>query len=149
MLLPASPWKGDVSPRLTEDVQSSTIILMPDIIPYDHRLKDIARKLRKESTLSEILLWQRLKNKQIKGYIFLRQKPILTYIVDFYCPTLKLAIEIDGASHELKEIKDERRQKELEKVGVRFIRFTGSDVKKDPDATAIAIAKWIDEHACS
>lgn len=79
----------------------------------------------------------------------MRQKPILTYIVDFYCPTLKLAIEIDGASHELKEIKDERRQKELEKVGVRFIRFTGSDVKKDPDATAIAIAKWIDEHACS
>lgn len=73
-------------------------------------------------TLSEVLLWQELKGKQMLGYDFDRQKPIDNYIVDFYCKTLKLAIEIDGQSHENEEVavNDTKRQKRLESLGVQF-----------------------------
>ena len=69
-------------------------------------MKQIAQMLRKNMTLSEILLWQQLKGKQLLGYDFHRQKPIDEYVVDFYCPKLKLVIEIDGDSHEGKEEAD-------------------------------------------
>jgi len=69
------------------------------IIPYRKELKSLARKLRKNSTLSEVLLWIEIKNKQLEGFQFHRQVPMLDYIVDFYCHELKLVIEIDGDSH--------------------------------------------------
>jgi len=68
------------------------------IIPYNPKLKALARQLRKNSTLSEVLLWQKIKQKGY-GVQFHRQVPLLEYIVDFYCHELKLAIEIDGDSH--------------------------------------------------
>jgi len=61
-------------------------------------------------TLSEILLWQQIKGKKVLGYDFHRQKPIDEYVVDFYCPELKLVIEIDGDSHDGKEKEDFIRQ---------------------------------------
>ncbi|MDD8018536.1 MAG: DUF559 domain-containing protein, partial [Bacteroidota bacterium] len=66
------------------------------IVPYKPKLKEIAKTLRKNSTLGEVLLWKRLRNKQMLGYDFHRQKPIDQFIVDFFCPALNLAIEIDG-----------------------------------------------------
>ena len=68
------------------------------IIPYNPKLKPLARKLRKNSTLSEILLWKQIKGKKL-GCEFHRQVPINNYIVDFYCHELNLVIEIDGDSH--------------------------------------------------
>ena len=62
-------------------------------------LKEKARELRNNSTTSEIKLWMYLKNKQMLGYDFHRQKPLDEYIVDFFCNELMLAIEIDGLSH--------------------------------------------------
>ena len=76
------------------------------IIPYNPKLKKLARKLRNKSTKSEVLLWNYLKGRQIKGFDFHRQKPIGNYIVDFYCSELLLAIEIDGESHYGNEEKD-------------------------------------------
>lgn len=99
-------------------------------IPYNPKLVPLARKLRNNSTLSEILLWRKLKGKQLLGYDFDRQKPIGNYIVDFYCSELKLAIEIDGSSHELKAEEDACRQKEIEKFGITVIRFEDSAVKR-------------------
>ncbi|KAA3612387.1 MAG: endonuclease domain-containing protein [Calditrichaeota bacterium] len=99
------------------------------IIPYDPVLKDRARFLRKNSTLAEVLLWQRIKGKQIHGCDFDRQKPIDKYIVDFYCKRLMLAIEIDGESHQDKEEYDRKRQVRLESLGVQLLRFLDSDVK--------------------
>jgi very-short-patch-repair endonuclease len=58
------------------------------IIPYNPKLKELARKLRKDMTLSEVLLWQELKSRQMMGYDFDRQRPIDNYIVDFYCKDL-------------------------------------------------------------
>ena len=82
-------------------------------VRYNPWLKEFARRLRRNSTLSEVLLWKELKGKQMMGYDFHRQKPIGEYIVDFYCPALKLAIEVDGESHILNEANDAKRQQRL------------------------------------
>ncbi|MFT3687382.1 MAG: endonuclease domain-containing protein [Phycisphaerales bacterium] len=100
------------------------------IISYDPQLKEFARYLRKNSTLSEVLLWQKIKNRSL-GVQFHRQIPLLNYIVDFYCHELLLAIEIDGNSHDFKYEYDQFREGELEKAGVRFIRFSDLEVKQN------------------
>ncbi len=95
------------------------------IILYNSKLKDVARQLRNNSTLGEVLLWKKLRNKQLLGYDFHRQKPIDQFFVDFYCGELNLAVEIDGSSHETEDAseKDRARQKHLENLGVAFLRF--------------------------
>lgn len=112
---------------------------------YNPKLKLRARELRNNSTLSEVLLWQAIKGKQIKGYQFLRQHPIDNFIVDFYCGKLKLIIEIDGSSHEGKEEYDMERQSKLEGMGFRVLRFSDADVKHDVNSVSAAIEAWIDE----
>ncbi len=72
-------------------------------IYYNPKLKQLARNLRNNSTLAEVLLWNEVKGKRILGFQFLRQKPIGSFIIDFYCPKHKLAIEIDGDSHAFEE----------------------------------------------
>ena len=71
--------------------------------------------------------------KKSLGFEFHRQLPIDNYIVDFYCHELKLAIEVDGDSHNFKGGYDIKRQKRLEKLGVKFIRFNDKFIKKDLD----------------
>ena len=103
------------------------------IIPYNPKLKKIAQKLRNNSTRSEIKLWGNLKGKQMFGYDFHRQKPLLNYIVDFYCYELNLVIELDGYSHQFEEvlIKDELKQKALEHIGLNTLRFDDDEVMND------------------
>jgi very-short-patch-repair endonuclease len=113
------------------------------IIPYNPKLKTLARELRNNSTLSEVLLWQNLRKKQLLGYDFDRQKPIDNYIVDFFCNELMLAIEIDGVSHEGRNEEDDMRQSKLESLGVRFLRFYDSDVKGNMQGVVTAIEEWI------
>jgi very-short-patch-repair endonuclease len=117
-----------------------------DIIPYRKDLKLLARKLRKNSTLSEILLWQQIKNRQVLGHEFHRQVPMLDYIVDFYCHALHLVIEIDGDSHSFPEVaaNDIIRQQRLEEYGLHFLRFDDLDVKRNIDAVVGEIAEWIE-----
>ena len=112
-------------------------------LPYNPRLKALARELRNKSTLAEIVLWQQLKNGQRQGYDFHRQKPIDEYIVDFFAAELMLAAELDGESHKLKGAEDEARQRRPEKLGVRFLRFTEADVRSKVDAIVLAIDRWI------
>jgi len=80
-------------------------------IYYNPKLKALSRKLRNNSTLSEVLLWNQLKSRKMRGYQFMRQKPIGNYIVDFYCSKLKLVIEIDGESHSERSKEDQIRQR--------------------------------------
>lgn len=104
---------------------------MVKIIPYNPKLKALARKLRKDMTFGEVLLWNELKEDKFWGFDFDRQRCIDNYIVDFYCKELMLAVEIDGMSHNHEEafLKDEIRQNKLESFGVRFLRFSESEVK--------------------
>ena len=115
------------------------------IIPYNPKLKELAKKLRKNMTLGEVLLWNELKQKRMLGYDFDRQKPIDNFIVDFYCKDLHLAIEVDGASHEIERVfeKDEIRQEKLESLGVHFLRFDDEDVKKQMSGVIKEIENWI------
>ena len=69
-----------------------------------------------------------LSRKNFEGYIFLRQKPLLDYIVDFYCYELALVIEIDGESHRGKETYDEQRTQKLAEVGIEVLRVSNDDV---------------------
>jgi very-short-patch-repair endonuclease len=68
-------------------------------IYYDPNLKARSRELSEQRVLSVVLLWNHLKQRKMLGYQFARQKPILHYIADIYCPKLNLVIEIDGESH--------------------------------------------------
>ncbi|MFI5253058.1 MAG: endonuclease domain-containing protein [Bacteroidota bacterium] len=122
-------------------------MLKRKIIPYNKNLKILARNLRNHSTLSEVLLWQQLKGKQLCGYDFHRQKPIDKYIIDFYCSELSLAIEIDGRSHDEKYDEDVARQQRLESLGVHLLRFTDRDVKHNLAGVVTAIEEWINTHA--
>ncbi|MFQ4139495.1 endonuclease domain-containing protein [Nodosilinea sp. PGN35] len=117
----------------------------PDFLPYNPRLKQIARHLRQNMTRSEVILWQHLKGKQMHGFDFDRQKPIDEYIVDFYCKKLRLAIEIDGASHDSEEaqVQDQYRQTRLEAYGIKFLRFRDDEVRYQTEAVLQAIAAWI------
>jgi very-short-patch-repair endonuclease len=114
-----------------------------NILAYNPALKEKARELRNNSTKTEILLWKFLKGKQLLGYDFHRQKPIDEFVVDFFCPDLMLAIEIDGVSHIGNEEYDKERQSKLEKLGIRFLRFKDDDVFYNCDWVMQEIEKWI------
>ncbi|MEX2565538.1 MAG: endonuclease domain-containing protein [Cyclobacteriaceae bacterium] len=110
-------------------------------------MKEFSRDLRSHSTLSEVLLWQKLKASQFRGYAFNRQKPLGDYIVDFYCRKLRLVIAIDGESHFYAEsvVEDQSRQLLLENMGLCFLRFLDSDVKKSMPIVLQEIGAFIDD----
>jgi very-short-patch-repair endonuclease len=82
----------------------------------------------------------------MRGYQFMRQKPIGNYIVDFFCSKLKLVIEIDGESHSNKQDYDLKRQNELEGLGLSFLRFYDRDVKQNMSGVLQVIDEWIQKH---
>jgi len=100
------------------------------MLPYNKKLKKLAQQLRDNMTDAENHLWWKLRTKQINGLVFYRQKPIGEYILDFYCPKEKLAIEIDGSYHfagdrvEYDQIRDEY----LNSLGLRVLRITNAEV---------------------
>ena len=102
------------------------------------------RLLRKSMTFAESLLWMCLKKKQIQGIRFRRQHPIRNFIVDFYCHSANLVIEIDGGVHQEEEQKerDENRTVDLKNLGLTIIRFSNSEVISDLDK----VLKEIEAH---
>lgn len=93
--------------------------------------KGLRKSLRQNQTKAEQLIWAGLRNKR-NGYRFRRQFQILDYITDFCCVKLRLIIELDGCVHEDDDIydKDQIRQKELESLGYKFLRYTNNQVYK-------------------
>ena len=99
------------------------------------------RSLRKTQTISEGLLWSVLRGKQVSGLKFRRQHPIESWIVDFACPEKMLVVEIDGSYHDNVVEDDRKRQRNLEGLGWKVIRFTDKEVEDDSEAVARAIAR--------
>lgn len=99
-------------------------------IPYDKNLVSRARELRKNTTVAESLFWDKvLKNKNLVDFKFTRQKPLDHFIVDFYCASLGLAIEIDGVIHDFQKPRDKERDNILEqKFGLKIIRYKNEEV---------------------
>ena len=118
------------------------------IIPYNPKSKELAKQLRQNMTFSEVKLWNELKNGQMMGYDFDRQRPIGNYIVDFFCKDLQLAIEVDGITHldEKVILKDFIRQDEIESYGVNFLRFDAMLVVNKVEAALKEIRNWILEY---
>jgi very-short-patch-repair endonuclease len=117
------------------------------IYTYNPKLKEFAKKLRNNPTKSEKLLWQALKGRQRKGFDFDRQKPIVEFIVDFFCNELKLGIEIDGITHDFDEViaKDKLKSESIEELGIKIIRFTDDDVLGNLEGVVVEIDRVIDE----
>jgi very-short-patch-repair endonuclease len=97
---------------------------------YDSKLKEHARMLRKCMTKQEIILWNRLRGRQVLGIKFLRQKPFGNYILDFYAPQIKIAIELDGSQHyeEANSNYDYQRDSSLARNGIATLRYSNNDI---------------------
>jgi len=97
---------------------------------YNQQLKQLSRTLRNNMTDAEQALWHQLRRKQIQGLQFYRQKPLLSYIVDFYCPMAKLVIELDGSQHFETDhsVKDQKRDADLANAGLKVLRFDNRQV---------------------
>jgi very-short-patch-repair endonuclease len=109
---------------------------------YDNReLVRKARVLRSNMTKAEIILWSRIRSKQIDGYKFRRQQPIFNYIVDFYCFELKLIIEVDGPIHSINDSKiDDLKRDNIFKInGFHILRLTNSEVETNIDSATSKI----------
>ncbi len=100
-------------------------------LPYNPALKQRARELRRAGNLSEILLWQQIKNGQFSGLDFDRQKIIGNYIVDFYCAEKAVVIEVDGGSHDGKAAYDAVRDAYLTGLNLTVIHVPDSEVKNN------------------
>ena len=114
---------------------------------YHPDLVGCAREFRNNPTSAEYALWQSLKGKKVKGYDFHRQKPLLYYIVDFYCSKLKLAIEVDGSIHlrEDRIFHDTLRSDELSDYGVKILRFSNDEVLTNMKKVIMEIEEWIEQ----
>lgn len=101
--------------------------------------------MRRNMTDAERCLWSRIRHRQLKGLRFLRQRPIGSYIVDFYCPDIKLVIEVDGGQHYIKEMekRDQIRENYLHSLGLRILRFNNLDVLKNIDGVVDEILEHL------
>ena len=114
-------------------------------INYNKNLKQFYRDLRNESTLGEVILWKELRASKMMGYKFNRQKPLENYIVDFYCKSLNLVIEVGGSSHDNKQEEDRIRDEKLNKMGLFVLRLNEYEIRDDIEIPLREIRKFIEE----
>ena len=110
--------------------------------PYN---KDFRRQLRNDMTDAERLLWKKLCNKQLDGWKFRRQHGFGDFVMDFYCPIIKLCIEVDGDIHDELDVhqKDVLRTEFLEKQGIRVLRFNNEEIENNIDGVVNKIKEYI------
>ncbi len=116
------------------------------IMTFNHpKFKDLRQKLRNNAAKPEILLWKGLQHKRLDGYKFRRQYGVGNYILDFYCPVVRLAVEIDGESHNSEDAQeyDTMRTAYLNGFNIIVIRFRNEDILNDPDGVLEQIRKEI------
>ena len=97
----------------------------------------LAKELRKLETEAEKILWSQLNRNQLLGLQFRRQHPINRFIADFFCPKIKLVIEVDGSIHDIPEYQahDIGRSEVLNDFGITVIRFTNEQILNEIDST--------------
>ncbi|OFY60443.1 MAG: hypothetical protein A2V46_10625 [Bacteroidetes bacterium RBG_19FT_COMBO_42_7] len=105
----------------------------------------LAKELRKDETEAEKKLWTKLNRNQILGLQFRRQHPINVFVADFYCPKIKLVIEVDGSIHEIFEYEahDIGRSEVLNDFGITVIRFTNEQILNDLNGTVKQIESCV------
>ncbi len=107
-------------------------------------MEGFRRELRKTPTSFESLLWERLRNSQLEGRKFRRQHSIGVYILDFYCPSERLCIELDGMVHLTREaiVHDEVRDAALAQLNIKTLRISNEEIERDLDAVLLKISDW-------
>ena len=117
--------------------------------PYNKNLKQASRDLRNNMTEAERLLWSKLRGKQILGLQFYQQKPLLNFIVDFYCPSANLVIECDGSQHSTIEglEADRIRDEALAQLGLKVLRFDNGQVLNEIDGVVEVIYQFIQQES--
>ncbi len=108
------------------------------------QLKPLAREMRHAPTSAEDQLWQRFRNHQLRGLKFRRQHTIDRFIVDFYCPEVRLIIEVDGPVHQFTPEEDAIRQAFLENAGMRVLRFTNEQVQTNVEGVLAEIGSALE-----
>ena len=111
---------------------------------YNNRgKKDLRKKLRNEAPQAERILWGKIQGSQLSNLKFRRQYGVGSFVIDFYCPKLRLAIEVDGDSHykDGAEVYDKKRQKYIEEHNIHFLRFTNDDIYNNLDGVLEMIAE--------
>ena len=122
--------RGELAIERESPFVSNNLLHLPDVrLPYNPSFKDRAREMRKNMTLAEKIMWKEILP-GISQYRFLRQRPIHHYIVDFYCPKLRLVIEVDGETHNSEEAQkyDQERTEILHHYGIEVLRYSNEDV---------------------
>ena len=117
---------------------------------YNKNLNNIAKINKRSMTKSAACMWKYvLGQKQMLGYQFRRERPILNYIADFVCLELLLIVEVDGITHESEESinKDKKRDAALRDIGFTVLRFSSWEVLKNIDEVSIILVAWIGENA--
>ena len=136
----------DITPEYlsSHGINPEGLTFGPNCLPYNPRLKQFSRDLRKGYQIAEVKLWKCFRAKNL-GYAFRRQYPILNYIADFYCKHLNLVVEIDGNSHFSADAqeRDAERDRQMKAIGLNVIRVDDGEVRKDAER----IANWIIEQA--
>jgi very-short-patch-repair endonuclease len=103
--------------------------------------RSFARRLRRQATEPEDIVWELLRNRRLDGRRFRRQVPLLAYTVDFLCVDRKLIVEIDGRQHGWEREYDAARTEEIERYGFAVLRFSNAQVLDDRDAVVAAIRR--------
>jgi putative DNA methylase len=109
-------------------------------------MRDVARQLRKNPTPSEAILWQAIRKQQLDGRKFRRQMAIGPFVVDFYCSSERLAVEVDGPIHETQREADQMRQELIESLGIRFVRIKAEQVKRNLPQALQSIRATFQDH---
>ena len=104
-----------------------------------------ARDFRQAPTRSEATMWQALRSRRLSGLKFRRQHPVGPFILDFYCPAHRLAVEVDGPIHAQQSGRDALRQRLLEEHGIRFVRLTSVEVEQHFNSALLKILGAVTE----
>jgi very-short-patch-repair endonuclease len=108
---------------------------------------EAARAMRALPTTAEATMWAALRGRRLGGWKFRRQHVIAGYVVDFYCPALWLALEVDGGVHRDRRVEDREREDHLTSLGVRVVRFCNEDVLERLDVVLDVLAHRCEELA--
>jgi very-short-patch-repair endonuclease len=109
------------------------------------QLVQAAREMRRDPTLAEKTLWERIRNCQLAGCKFRRRHTIDRFVADFYCAQRNLVIEVDGPIHNTQQAQDAERQTILETLGLRVLRFTNDEILNDIDSVVARILVELQE----
>ena len=118
----------------------------------NHKLKELLRTLRKKGTPAETVFWEVVRNRNLHGYKFYRQHPIVCsdrgdtwiFIADFYCTERNLVVEIDGPVHDRQRDYDDLRTRAINEHGLQVIRFTNDEIEHDLDRVIATLTEKLD-----